>query len=134
MADEGIFRFPEDIERGPTSYQEMKFIVLWEAECQTPFWEVFWEAPFVTKDPEEQVSLGERVLRELRGEGLIEAVRPAFAEPEDQAILSDVEFEEAVGDLTLRDPEACEGRAVFIRPSDAGERWLAEYRTELGWA
>jgi hypothetical protein len=70
-----MFRFPEDIERGPTSYQEMKFIVLWEAWGETPLWEVFWDAQPVTKDLEQQVALGQRVVRETTAEGLLELVR-----------------------------------------------------------
>jgi hypothetical protein len=79
VTDEGIFRFPADIERGPTTYQELKFIVLWEAWSETPLWEIYAETGSVTKDEKERAALGERVLRELRDEGLVDLVQTSIS-------------------------------------------------------
>jgi hypothetical protein len=131
VADEGIFRFPEDIERGPTSYQEMKFVVLWECPAETWLFEVYAEAGFVTKDENEQAALGERVLRELRDEGLIEIVQPWSAEPAARSVLTDAEFDDLLRDQPLLGPETAAGREVFIRPGPMAEQWFAEHGATL---
>jgi hypothetical protein len=126
VTDEGIFRFPEDIERGPTTYQEMKFVVLWECPSETWLFEVYAEAGFVTKDENEQAALGERVLRELRAEGLIDVVQPWSAEPSARSVLTDAEFDDLLRDRPLLGPETEAGREVFIRPTPLAEEWFME--------
>jgi hypothetical protein len=123
MADEGTFQFPHPVERGPKSYQEFKFITLWEAWAETPLWDVFSDATHVTNDPEEASALTVRALSELYRERLIEAFAPAFAEPPDQQTLDDAAFQAALEDESLRTYATSQGRAVAIRWTHLGEQW-----------
>jgi hypothetical protein len=131
VADEGIFRFPLDIERGPTTYQEMKFIVLWEAWAESSLFEIYAEAGFVIKDEKEEAALGERVLRELRDEGLVELVQPLSAEPSARTVLTDAEFDDLLRDRPLLGPETVAGREVFIRWTPLAAQWREEYETRM---
>ena len=125
MAEEGVFEFPEDIERGPTTFQELKFLTLWEAWAVIPVTEVWHDAARFASDDTERDELVTRVLRELRTEGLVEIIRPE-GDVQDALPLADEQFEQelASGTLWAWTPETT---LAHIRWTPKGEQWRSDY-------
>jgi methylase of polypeptide subunit release factors len=126
MADKGVFQFPTDIEQGPTTYQEFKFLTLWEAWGETGAWEVTSDAARLAEDDAERNALSARVLRELRGEGLIEVVRANPPHVQDAPALADSEFEQEIasGRLWSFSPDQPN---VHLRWTHKAEQWRETY-------
>jgi hypothetical protein len=126
MAEEGVFEFPADIERAPTTYQEFKFLTLWEAWAETGAWEVADDASRLAEDDVERRALSARVLHELRSEGLIEIVRADPPDVADAPALADAEFDQEIssGSLWSFSPDQAN---LHLRWTKKAEQWREAY-------
>jgi hypothetical protein len=122
VAEEGTFAFPNSIEAGPETFQEYKFLTLWEAWSETPLWEIFADARRVTPDLTEQRELLGRVLRELRSEGFIEVVRAPVGEASGGVPLDDAAFEADLQSGAFEAPDPA-GENACARPTAKAEQW-----------